>query len=118
MSEYFVVGTTFAAPFVSERIEKFVKATSPEKALQSISEKLKDSCGLYAACAYSSADDFHKGKKELAWWLCNHEIEKRKIEIETGASRYRDHGPGDFELDGKRYKVKNPLGGAIQVLED
>ena len=117
MKEYFIVARTFAAPFFSETIETFVTAESPEEAVVSfVDSEPYGKVGIYAANVYASADAYHKGKDHLCQWLCNHEIEKQRITKSIrGGYSYFGHGPGDFEINGTRYKVKNPKGGSVQA---
>ncbi len=113
MSEYFIKGTTFAAPFVSEDVSGFIEASDPSEALHTFVGKYKNGVGIYAAKAYTSADDYHKSKEPLATWLSNHEIAKRSATTGKGSYTYMGNGPGDFEIDGKQIHVDNPKDGSI-----
>ncbi len=112
MKEYFIMANSFAASFFSDQSDAYVKAPSPEKALEKFAENYKHPAGLYAAACYSSADAERKGKKPLARWMCNHEQEKQKLTTGNCYS-YLGNAPGDFEIDGKRVIVPNPKGGSI-----
>lgn len=113
MNEYFVVAKSFAAPFVSDTSESFTQGETPETALTAFAESYNHPAGLYAAALYADFNAYHKGDDPLARWLCNHEIEKRRITKPLGSYSYLGHGPGDFEIDRVRYKVENPKGGAL-----
>lgn len=116
MAEFFIRAESFAAPFVSDPSAKYVEAVSAKEALELFAGSYRHPAGLYAADAYASADAYHKGAQPLARWLCNHEQEKRKV-MGPGHS-YLGHGPGDFEIDGERIRVKNPKGGSLVALKD
>jgi hypothetical protein len=113
MTEYFVVADSFAAPFVSDRTEKHVIHDTPESALECFAETYRHPAGLYAASLYASADAYHKGADPLARWLCNHEIEKRRLTEPLAGYSYLGHGPGDFEINGVRHRIENPKGGQL-----
>lgn len=111
--EYFIVANSFAAPFFSDESTGFVRAESPEAALEQYAETYQHPCGLYAAVAYESADAYHKNERPLAKWLCNHEQQKQRLTEGKGSYSYLGNGPGDFKINGETYKVKNPKGGSV-----
>ena len=111
--EYFIVANSFAAPVFSDTSEHFVVAQSPESALEQFAKDYKHPCGLYSAVCYADANAYHKCKKGLAKWLCNHEAEKQRLTGNRSYS-YLGHGPGDFEIDGKRHRIKNPKAGSVR----
>ncbi len=113
MNEYFIVANSFAAPFVSDTSEKFVVATTPEEALKQYAAEYSHPAGLYAAVAYKDANAKAKGEEPVARWLCNHELEKQRLTNDMGAYSYLGHGPGDFEVDGKRHMIADPKGGKV-----
>lgn len=113
MNEYFIHSTSFAAPFFSEEDFSFAKGDTPEDTLLSFVKDYSHPSGLYAAVLYETADDYHKGRKPLMKWLCNHEIEKRKLTDKLGSYSYFGNNAGDFEIDGVRHKIKNPKEGRI-----
>ena len=113
MNEYFIVAESFAAPFVSDRSESFWKGETPEAALKDYAQKYSHPAGLYAALLYADANAYHKNAAPLARWLCNHEIEKRRLTESLAGYSYLGHGPGDFEINRVRHKVDNPKGGAL-----
>lgn len=114
MAEYFILTTSFAAPFVSETDTTYIEAESPEAALELIAARYSNPPGLYAAAAYASADAYHKKAPMLAQWLCNHEQAKRRLTLaENGGYSYYGHGPGDFEINGERHAVEDPKGGSV-----
>lgn len=107
MKEYYIVASSFAAPFVSDTSEHFQEAPDPREALERFAKQYKHPCGLYAAGCYEDATAFHKGKPMLARWLSNH---ARVIE-ESRATSLRSDGPGVLVLDGKPRSVGNPKEG-------
>jgi len=111
MTEYFISAQTFAAPFFSDTIERYVKADTPQAAVNSFREACDHPCGLYAIACYASADAMKKGQKQLALWLCNHEIAKEKAFDETGRCSYLGHGPGKFRVGDTEYDIADPKGG-------
>jgi len=113
MTEYFVVTTSFAAPFFSDEDERFVDADSPEAALEKVAREYKHPAGLYAALCYADANAKAKREKPLAKWLCNHEIEKMRLTADKGAYSYFGHETGHFDIDGKRHVVENPKEGRV-----
>jgi len=113
VTEYYVVTTSFAAPFFSDTDRRWVEAESPEAALEKVAREYSHPCGLYAAVCYEDANAEAKGKKPLAKWLCNHERAKMRATEKKGGYSYCGHGPGDFEVDGKRIRVKNPKAGSV-----
>ena len=116
MNSYFIVATSFAAPFFSDTDEAFMTAASPQKALLKFKKSYGHPFGLYAAVCFTDANAYHKNEKPLAKWLCHHELEKTRLTKGLGGYSYKGHGPGDFEIDGKRHKVENPKDGRL-VLE-
>ncbi len=111
--EFFIVANSFAAPFFSDMTTDFQKATSPGKALEEFAKRYKHPAGLFAAGVYASAEDYHKGEKPLAKWVCNHEIEKERLTKDKGSYSYFGHGPGDFEINGVRHHVDSPKSGRV-----
>lgn len=74
MHEYFIVASTYAAPFFSETRTDFIEGKTPEKAL---SEYLKEN-RVYAANLYRSSDDYHKNKEPLVKWRSDKAISEWK----------------------------------------
>lgn len=108
MAEFFVHGRTFAAPFVSEDITRYIEATEPGAALEALAAELHDGVGLFAGNAYASADDFHKDRPALARWLSN-----KALAIQ-GASSVYSESPGRATLDGDReIVIEDPKGGRV-----
>jgi hypothetical protein len=107
MTDFFIEGRTFAAPFVSEPIERYVEADTAEAALTQLAEKMKDGIGLFAADAYATADDYHRGRKPLARWRSN-----KALAIEGAGSIY-SKGPGHVEIDGESHTIDDPKGGRV-----
>jgi hypothetical protein len=69
LTEYFVITNSNAAPFFSDTDEKFIKAVSPEDALEKTRKTYSHPCGLFAAGVYQDANAYHKGSKPLVTWL-------------------------------------------------
>lgn len=113
MPEFFIRANSFAAPFVSDTSERYVTADTAEAALEAFAASYSHPCGLYSADVFASADAFHKGERELARWLCNHELAKQAITSDRPAYSYSGKGPGEFEIDGKPVKIEDPKGGRV-----
>lgn len=116
-TEFFIVARSFAAPFVSDESTHYLVAETAADALRGLAVSYSHPCGLYAAQAYASADDWHKGAAPLAQWLCNHEIAKRDATAGEGNYSYLSNGPGDFEVNGERIRVEDPKGGRVMASE-
>lgn len=58
MTEYFIVANTFAMPFVSETLYKYIVAETAREAFLSLLENCE--FPIYSAAVYQSADDYHK----------------------------------------------------------
>lgn len=114
MQEFFITARSFAAPFVSDESDGYVEAETAGEALEKFAADYKHPCGLYAAEAWSSADHFHKsgGKDPLARWLSNHE-QAKMLAAGGQPHSYLGHGPGNFEVNGKRVTVEDPTGGSV-----
>lgn len=115
MQEYFITARSFAAPFVSDTSEAYVRGESPLAALRVFVETYRHPCGLYAAECWVSADAYHKRQTALATWRCNHERALRKATRRKGSYSVIGHGPGSFEVDGKLITVEHPKDGRFQV---
>lgn len=113
MNEYFIVSNSFAAPFFSDQGEGFVKATSPKRALLEYVNTYDHPAGLYSAAVYKDANDYHKGKKAVAKWICNAELEKQRLTKGLGSYSIRGVGPGEVEINGVTHFINNPKGGKI-----
>ena|SRR6266567_956656 len=113
MTEFFITANSFAAPFFSDTTEKFVEAETAEEALRTFAESYTHPAGLFAAVAYKDANDMKKGRKPLAKWRCNHEIEKMRLTENLGSYIFLGHGPGKFEIDNQMHEVRNPKAGHI-----
>lgn len=109
--EYFIVANSFAAPFVSDRSEGFQEAESAAAALELFAKQYSHPAHLFAADAFESATDFHKGKPALARWLSNHEIAREDATKNLGASSYEGIKPGRFKINGELIVVEKPYGG-------
>lgn len=113
MPEFFVHSTSFAAPFFSDEGTTFVQAATAEAALTKFAADYKHPAGLYAADAYASSDDYHKGKKHLARWLCN---KQRVLQDATaGMSGYSVYSPSPdiVEINGELHVIRDPHEGRI-----
>lgn len=113
MPEYFIVATSFAAPFFSDESAYFEESESPEQALVQFAARYNHPAGLYAAVAYASADAYHKSAKPVARWLSNHEQEKQRVTKDMSGYSYYGVAPGQFEINSVPYHVENPLGGSV-----
>lgn len=100
----FVVARTFAAPFVSETIERYVEG-EPRAAIGALVAQHRDGVGIYAAEAYATADDYHRrGKPKARWWS------NKALAVKDAGSIY-GRGPGVVEIDGKAVVIDDPKGG-------
>lgn len=104
---FFIVGHTFAAPFVSEEFTKYSEAESAGDALTELAEQMRDHIGLFAGAAYANADAYHKGQDPIASWRSN-----KALALE-GASSVYSEGPGKAEIDGKATTIEDPKGGRL-----
>ena len=120
MAEFFIHGETFAAPFVPEPFDRYMEAETPEEALTKLAAQYAGQVGwhVYAMGCWASADDYHKEQAPRAKWLCNKGIAVVAATkgIEGAYSMYSS-GPGSFEVDGKKYVVKDPFVGKIVEVE-
>lgn len=83
MTEYFIDGSTFAAPFVGDPVKRFIESETPQAAILKLVDEMKDSTfPLYAANAYHSSDDALKGEKPLAKWRSNRALKNELNEAE------------------------------------
>ncbi|MBM3206920.1 MAG: hypothetical protein FJZ43_04850 [Candidatus Staskawiczbacteria bacterium] len=110
MPEYFLKGNTFAAPFFSDAISKYVTAETAEEALLSFIGNKND---IYAMNAYNSADDYHKGEDPVAIWHSNKLIAINEAIKGKGGYTLFSHDDHTIEIDGKTLNVDNPRGGKI-----
>jgi hypothetical protein len=69
MKEYFIVATSFAAPFFSDTSKEYHKGSDPEQVLNTFARLYSHPARLFAAYLYPSADAFQKGKKATLTWL-------------------------------------------------
>jgi hypothetical protein len=113
LKEFFITANSFAAPFFSDSSEQYIKASSPQEALETFAAEYTHPFGLYAAVCYKSADSYHKNEKPLAKWLCNHELAKIEATKDKGCYSYLGNGPGNFEIDGKKITVPDPQKGRV-----
>lgn len=113
MSEFYIVANSFAAPFFSDMDTAFVKAASAKAALIKYAKTYDHPAGLYCANCYRDANASAKGAKPLAEWQSNHLIALLKETKDKPGYSYFGHAPGDFEVNDKRIKVKNPKAGKV-----
>jgi hypothetical protein len=107
MSEFFIVGNSFAAPFFSDELEGFVEAENAGEALLKFKADCKHPFGLYAAVAYRSADSYHRREKALGRWISN------SAKAKEGAISILANGPGEVKIDGKWVTIDAPKEGAV-----
>lgn len=113
---YFVVASSFAAPFFSDRSTSFVSGNTPGQALAQYAANYSHPFGLYAAALYASADAYHSNEKPLVKWLCN--FEQERIRQTAGLAAYLFSCDGDaMVIDDRRVVVKNPKGGSFVAVE-
>lgn len=113
MTEFYIVSTSFAAPWFSDKDSAFVKAWSPGGALRKYAAAYKHPAGLYCAQCYRDANAEAKGEKPLAEWYSNHLIGLQRATKGQKGYSYFGRAPGDFDVNGKAVRVKNPRGGRV-----
>ena len=72
MADFFITARSFAAPFVTDESTHYVTADTSQQALEDFAASYSHPCGLYAAEAWESADDYHKHREPAARWRSNH----------------------------------------------
>jgi hypothetical protein len=97
----FVVARTFAAPFVFETIERYVDG-DPRAAIEALVSQNRDGIGIFAADAWSTADDYYRDRSPLARWRSN------KALVIEGASSIYSEGPDRVEIDGEWHEIDDP----------
>jgi hypothetical protein len=117
LNEYFIVTSSFAAPFCSDTDQFFQEGVSPRHVLEKVARQYSHPCGLFAAVCYESADSYHKKEKPLAKWLSNHELSKMEATKGESGYTYRGIAPGKFEVNGKVFTVENPHEGRVVDVE-
>lgn len=113
LREYFIKANSFAAPFFSDDSSSYQKGCNPDDALEQFAREYSHPAGLYAAACYESADAYHKNKKPLARWLCNHEAAKQKATEGRGSYSFLSERPGRFRIDGEWFDVPEPKKGNV-----
>ena len=113
MTEFYIVANSFAAPWFSDQDSAFVKAWSPGGALRKFAASYTHPAGLYCANCYRDANAEAKGEQPLAEWHSNHLAGLLRVTKGTGGYSYFGRGPGDFDVDGKAVRIKNPKGGKV-----
>lgn len=113
MGTWFVKTESFAAPWFSDTGHEFVAAETASEALEIVAALYTHPCGLYAAAAWPSSDAMHKGEAPSATWMCNHEIERRRLTENLSSYSYLGRAPGDFEIDHVRHLIENPKQGRV-----
>lgn len=68
MKDYFVDITTFPAPIVGDRYQRYQTATDAKEALNQVVSSSRHGVGVYRAAAYDNADDFHRARNPSAEW--------------------------------------------------
>lgn len=68
--EFFVITDSNAAPFCSDRGERYIEAADAQEAVRLTRANYKHPVGLYALAVYASADAYHKRQPILAEWAC------------------------------------------------
>ena len=69
MPEYFVISHSFAAPFISDVDESFIKGKDPKDAMTRFRKGYKHPAGLYSAGLYKDANAAKRGRKALALYF-------------------------------------------------
>lgn len=109
--EWFLVGHSFAAPFVSDTGTAFVEADTAAMALELFARAYAHPCGLYSADAYTSATAYHKDRPPTARWLSAHAEEMGRL-LDAGGC-VSSEGPGVFRVNGKRHEIPHPKAGRV-----
>lgn len=111
MTEFFIDARTFAMPYVSETIQKYVDGVDALAAMEAFIAAHEGR--IFAADLYHSADDYHKQGKPVARWLCNKEIARAKATEGKASYTYLSLTQRSFEVDGERFFVDDPTGGRL-----
>lgn len=115
MPEFFIKGSSFAAPVFGEELANFVIAGTPEEALHAFVARSLHPYGIYACDAFGNADDCFKGRAPLARWMSNHAIARARLTDHLGVFTYTGHGPGRFEISGVLHEIPEPRQGRIML---
>lgn len=113
MPEFFISATTFAAPFVSDRIDTYEDAATPQEAVLTVVERHRDGIGIYAANAFASADAYHKKQSPLAQWRCNRERLIRNAIDAYGAISVASDWSDRVEINGELHTIDGPKEGGF-----
>jgi hypothetical protein len=108
-ADYFVHAATFAAPFVSEEITRYIAAETPEAAVETLVGEYRESVGIYAADAFATADDYHRGNSALARWRSNKAL--TIAEAATPGATIYSGAEGAVEIGGELHRIDDPRDG-------
>lgn len=112
-TEFYIVANSFAAPFFSDTDTAFVKAWSPGGALRTFAKSYSHPAGLYCADCYRDANAEAKREAPLARWESSHLTALQRATKGQSGYSYYGRAPGDFDVNGKPVRVKNPKGGHV-----
>jgi hypothetical protein len=107
--DYFVHAATFAAPFMSETITRYVVADTPQAAIEQLVGEYREGVGIYAADAYATADDYHRARTALARWRSNKAL--KISEAATPGSTVYSGAEGAVEINDELHRIDDPRGG-------
>ncbi len=113
MAEFFVMGSSFPAPFCGDNLESFVEADTPAEALQRFVDSCSHPCGVYSAAAFLSSDDQKKGGRALVRYCSNELLVREEATRGLGCYSTSRNSDGDLVVNGKVHKIVNPKGGRI-----
>lgn len=108
-ADYFIHAATFAAPFVSDTITRYIAAETPEAAIDQLVGEYRESVGIYAADAFATADDYHRGRAALARWRSNKAL--KISEAATPGSTVYSGAEGAVEINDELHRIDDPRGG-------
>lgn len=115
MAEFFVKAQTFAAPFCSDELVRYIPGEDPVEAVEAWVESRPHPCGIYYAAVYANADDMHRGRKPLCEWKSNYQRAREEATKGKGCYISRGLGENAFEIDGEKFWVECPREGAVYV---
>ena len=113
MPSFLIHSISFAAPLFGEEAMTEVEAKTAAEALEKFAKTFNNPEGLYSALCYTSAAAKAAGIRPIARWVCNHEIAVSEQTRGQQEYAYYGYGPGDFSVNGKRYKVPDPKAGRV-----
>lgn len=117
MMEFYIHGSSFAAPFVGDTISKYIESETAHDALLTFVASRPHPFGVYAANAYLSADHMNKGESAISVYRSNKELAKQRVTKGMSSYEYQGGGPDRMTIDGVTYKIDDPTGGKVLPMD-